>query len=1015
MELTSQSVETLNFASSVAQEHFDFKGQIKQLAGEFDLNFYMVNERGDEFILKISDVDADLENIDLQNTIMGHLNRKDLNVALPKVLLNKGGEGITEISDWEGNKRYVRLLSWLNGRIYANVKYHPERLLASLGNACAEIDQALLDFDHPAAHRKFKWDNDQALWIKPHLSIFTKPKQAALITHYVSYFEEVVFPKLKSLRKSVIYNDANDYNLLVNQDLVNQAIAGIIDFGDAIYSSTINELAIAIAYAAMNKPDPLAIARQLVAGYHQVFPIQEAELEVLYGLVAARLCISLTVSTLNQKERPENTYLLVSQKPGWDLLEKWKNIDPQWAHYSFREACGLAPCPDRALYDQWLKGHKEKLSFVLDVDLDNITKGALDLSVGSLSLGNDSNFDTIGSFDQTINRLLTERELNLGYGGYQEVRPFYSTDAYQVNGNNGPKWRTVHLGLDYWVEAETPVLALYDGIVHSLANNEGERNYGPTIILAHQVSDDLTFYTLYGHLSEASMEGLKVGMKVKVGQKIGWVGAAPENGNWPAHLHFQIMLDMLGQKGDFPGVGFYDDKAVWASCCPDPNQLFDQISEPERAELNQDEILHKRSNHLGKSLSVSYRKPLKMLRGYGQYLYDHTGRRFLDTVNNVPHVGHQHPRVVRAAQKQMAVLNTNTRYLHDNIVRYAEELLATFPPELSVCHFVNSGSEANELALRMAKAYTQEKDMLVVEVGYHGNTGNCIDISSYKFDGKGGNGAPEHVHVMPMPDTFRGLYRNADAGEKYALHLADKIVELKASGKGIAGFICESILSCGGQVVPPSGYMAKAYAHVRKAGGLCIADEVQVGFGRVGASFWAFQMHDVIPDIVTMGKPIGNGHPLAAVVTTKAVAEAFANGMEYFNTFGGNPVSCAIGREVLAVVKEEKLQQNALEIGQYLRKGLLKLQQEFPIIGDVRGPSFFQGIELVKNLETLEPAAEQASYLANRMRDHAILMSTDGPYHNVLKIKPPMVFNRSNVDFLIETLHEVLQEDFMQL
>lgn len=1013
MELTSQSVETLKLASILALEHFDFKGRIKQLAGEFDWNFYLVNEQGEEFILKISDTEADLDNVKLQNALMHHLSNKKMRVQLPVVLPSKKGDDITEIQDSEGNKRYMRMLSWLSGRIYATVNYHAESLLNSLGKACAEIDRALLDFDHPAAHRKFKWDNDQLLWVKAHLDIFTQPEQAELISHFTQYYENHVSPRLPALRKSVIYNDANDYNLLVNQDLVNPEIAGIIDFGDAIYSTTINELAIAIAYAAMSKPDPLTIAKQIVAGYHQVSPIQERELEVLYGLIAARLCISLTVSTLNQKERPENSYLLVSQKPGWDLLEKWKNIDPQWAHYSFREACGLAPCPNAFLYQKWMGDKDGKLSFVLDVDLDKIKKIPLNLSVGSLNLGNNSNFDTIETFENTINRMLASSDM--GYGGYQEVRPFYSTDAYQIEGNDGPKWRTVHLGVDYWVDAETPVLALYDGIVHSFANNKGERNYGPTIILEHQVSDDLTFYTLYGHLSEASLEGLKVGMKVKTGQRIAWVGTPPENGNWPAHLHFQIMLDMLGKKGDFPGVGFYDDKAIWASCCPDPNQLFDQIREPQRAELNQDEILQKRNNHLGKSLSVSYRKPLKMLRGYGQYLYDHTGRRFLDTVNNVPHVGHQHPRVVRAAQKQMAVLNTNTRYLHDNIVRYAEELLATFPPELSVCHFVNSGSEANELALRMAKAYTQRQDMLVVEVGYHGNTGNCIDISSYKFDGKGGNGAPEHIHVMPIPDTYRGLYRDADAGEKYASHLANKIAELEASDQGIAGFICESILSCGGQVVPPEGYMKKAYEHVRKAGGLCIADEVQVGFGRVGTSFWAFQMHDVIPDIVTMGKPIGNGHPLAAVVTTEAVAEAFANGMEYFNTFGGNPVSCAIGREVLAVVKEEKLQQNALEVGRYLRKGLLKLQQEFPIIGDVRGPGFFQGIELVKDMETLEPAAEQASYLANRMRDHAILMSTDGPYHNVLKIKPPMLFNRSNVDFLIETLHKVLLEDFMQL
>ena len=397
-----------------------------------------------------------------------------------------------------------------------------------------------------------------------------------------------------------------------------------------------------------------------------------------------------------------------------------------------------------------------------------------------------------------------------------------------------------------------------------------------------------------------------------------------------------------------------------------------------------------------------------------QYLYDANGRRFLDTVNNVPHVGHQHPRVVKAAQRQLGVLNTNTRYLHDNIVQYAEELLATFPPELSVCYFLNSGSEANELAIRMAKTYSGQQDIIAMEAGYHGNTGACVDVSSYKFDGKGGRGAPATTHVTSMPDTYRGEFKGKDAGIQYAKHIEALIGSVQQQGKGIAGFICESILSCGGQIVLPNGFLKAAYSAVRSAGGLCIADEGHVGFGRVGAHFWGFELQGVIPDIVTMGKPIGNGHPLAAVVTTPAVAEAFTNGMEYFNTFGGNPVSCAIGRTVLQIVQEEKLQAHAQSVGQYLLTGLQSLQKQFPIIGDVRGHGLFLGFELVQD-EQLRPAASQASYLANRMRQGAVLMSTDGPLHNVLKIKPPMCFTQANADFFLEGLEKVFKEDFMQI
>jgi 4-aminobutyrate aminotransferase-like enzyme len=339
-----------------------------------------------------------------------------------------------------------------------------------------------------------------------------------------------------------------------------------------------------------------------------------------------------------------------------------------------------------------------------------------------------------------------------------------------------------------------------------------------------------------------------------------------------------------------------------------------------------------------------------------QHLYDTKGRRYLDTVNNVAHVGHQHPRIVGAARRQLDVLNTNTRYLHENIVLFAEELLATFPEELCVIHFANSGSEANELALRMVEAYTGQKDMIAVEVGYHGNTNGCIAVSSYKFDEKGGKGKPPGTQIVPIPDAYRGIYRGDQTGVAYASHIGRAINDIHAAGRRVGGFICESILSCGGQVVLPDNYLKEAYRLIHASGGLCIADEVQVGFGRVGNHFWGFELQGVVPDIVTMGKPIGNGHPLGAVVTSRRVADAFANGMEYFNTFGGNPVSCAIGREVLKVVQEEGLQAHAIEVGKYLTEQLIDLQSRRPLIGDVRGPGLFLGIELVKNQETLMPA-----------------------------------------------------------
>ena len=415
-----------------------------------------------------------------------------------------------------------------------------------------------------------------------------------------------------------------------------------------------------------------------------------------------------------------------------------------------------------------------------------------------------------------------------------------------------------------------------------------------------------------------------------------------------------------------------------------------------------DDTLAARRRVVGANLSVAYRKPLKAVRGWMQYLFDHTGRRYLDAYNNVPHVGHSHPRVVQAAIEQMLLLNTNTRYLHDSLPAFAERLTATLPHPLSVCYFVNSGSEANELALRLARAHTRRRDVIVLDHAYHGNTTNLTDISPYKFNGPGGEGASSWVHVLPLPDTYRGQYRRDDprAGEKYA--------EFARHVRNPSAFIAESAPSVGGQIILPDRYLASVYAIVRAAGGVCIADEVQTAYGRMGAHFYAFEAQGVVPDIVVLGKPIGNGYPLGAVVTTPEIAASFDNGMEFFSTFGGSTVSCVVGLAVLDVVQEERLQDHAAEVGGALLDGLRDLAHRHALIGDVRGSGLFAGVELVKDRVSLEPAADEASTVVNVMRERGILLGTDGPLENVLKIRPPMPFTREDAAHLVATLDDVL-------
>ncbi|MDH5356806.1 MAG: aminotransferase class III-fold pyridoxal phosphate-dependent enzyme, partial [Gammaproteobacteria bacterium] len=715
------------------------------------------------------------------------------------------------------------------------------------------------------------------------------------------------------------------------------------------------------------------------------------------------LCMSVCVCAHQRSLDPDNQYLSISEKPAWALLQKLRNIPASFAHYVFRQACGLEAVPRQPAVIQWLQEQSRNFRSVVDIDFENDPLLWLDLGVASPYFGNPKESSDTERMTKTLTRAIEDADCIAGVGGYGEYRLLYDSDAFV---DSDGQQRTMHLGIDIFMAAGSAVYAPLDGKVFSSADHAQAFDYGGCIILEHEIpKTDLVFYTLYGHLSPASIK-FKPGDMVDAGEQIALLGNAGENGRWPPHLHFQITLDMLDETDNFFGAGSHNYRETWLSLCPDPNLILGiPPILPESPETTAASVLESRKRNLNPSLSLSHRIPIHTLRGSMQYLYDSTGRQYLDAVNNVPHVGHCHPRVVEAGARQARLLSTNTRYLYASITDYCERLLEKFPDPLSVCYLVNSGSEANDLALRLAKQHTARQDIVTVDHAYHGNLGSLIDISPYKHDGRGGSGRPANVHKARLPDSYRDP---ADL-DSYVASVKECLKHQTAA------FICESISGCGGQVVLPDGYLAAAYLHAREAGTVCIADEVQVGFGRVGTQFWGFQTQNVVPDIVTLGKPIGNGHPLAAVITTRDIANSFNNGMEYFNTFGGNPVSCAIGLAVLDVIEDEQLQSNALKVGNALLEELKKLQSKYSIIGDVRGLGLFIGVELVTDHNLLTPAAVQASYIAERMKQGGVLISTDGPFHNVLKIKPPMCFSRENADSLIRLLDSVLGEDFSRV
>ncbi len=986
-----------------ANEHYGIDGPVDELPSERDQNF-RVSTPSETYVLKIAAASEAPETLLFQNEAMEWLNRRLTHGSSPRVLDDVTADRICRVTSSNGTEHYVRMVTYVPGKVFADVNPHSTALLRELGCFVGRLSEALDGFSSPAAQRELYWDLAKAdSVIESYLRYVEDEQNRRLVSHFLELYRVEVSPRLPQLRTSVIHNDANDHNVVVQSPHEEDRSFGILDFGDMIESKTVFEVAVAATYAMLGKANPLAAAVDVVSGYHSVYPLLEEELVVLFPSICARLAMSVVISAYQHIIEPENEYLLISQEDAWSLLRALRHVHPRMAYYLLRGACGMPPCPSSDAVVSWLARNQKSVQPILS---DLAREGAarpIDLSVGSLYIPTPDHLNDNETLSEIISGVLGQSDCTIGVGQYCEPRLFYTGSQYR-------EWdeeRTVHLGMDFFTPQKTPVFAPLDGHVHSVGNNQLARDNGPTLVLEHSVDGgDPVFYTLYAHLSWESIKRHEPGTRVGAGEQIAEVGGPNENGGWPPHLHFQVICDLLDMQGDFRGVAAPSTIEVWKSISPDPNHLLGLdplvVSAPTDT---LEEILKSRSVHIGSSLSISYARPLKIVRGYMQYLYDEWGRMYLDAVNNVPHVGHSNPAVVKALASQAAVLNTNTRYLHESLTRYAERLCSKFPEPLSVCYFVNSGSEANELALRLARTHTRREDVIVIDGAYHGNTGELINLSPYKFSGPGGRGLQPHVHVVRMPDTYRGAFRaeDSDAARNYSLDVKS------VADENTATFLCEPLMGCGGQIEFPAGYLEEAFTYARAAGAVCIVDEVQTGFGRVGTHFWGFETQDVVPDIVTLGKPIGNGHPLGAVITTPEIARSFANGMEFFSTTGGNPVSCAVGMAVLDEIERRRLQQQALEVGNHLLEHLRALKDEHMVIGDVRGRGLFIGVELVKSRETLEPLV--ATYVIDRMKELGILVSLDGPLRNVVKIKPPLVFTKEDADELASKLDKVLAED----
>jgi Ser/Thr protein kinase RdoA (MazF antagonist) len=568
---------TAQDAARLAGEHYALPAQARCLPSERDQNFLLQTESGERFVLKIANATEQRALLEAQNRVMEHL--AGYVSFCPRVLQSVNGEEIITLQSQDGTDHFARLVTYLPGKPLGNVERHSPKLLRDLGYKIGQVTSALQTFDHPALHRDFHWDLAKGPEIiRKYESLIREPALRATVLQLAARFEETTAPRLPALRKGIIHNDANDFNLLAGggDDLYtqDQTILGLIDFGDMLHSYTVSDLAVAIAYVMLGKPDPLEAAALVAQGFHAACPLTDEELAALFGLVTMRLCMSACIAADQQARQPENEYLGISQAPIRETLPRLAAIHPRFAEAVFRDACGLTPAPAAEEVTAWLRSQTDAFASPLDLDLRAGPVAILDLGVSSPLFSSDPDENIASRLTPRLQAAMAESGAPVGVGRYDEARYFYISPAFAAGDKVTDEYRTLHLGIDLFAPAGAPVYAPLEGIVFACNDNNAPQDYGPVIVLEHKSKEHPTFYTLYGHLSRASLDGKRLGQRIEKGERLASIGESEANGGWSPHLHFQVITDLLDLGTGFPGVARSSQRKVWTSLCPDPNLIL---------------------------------------------------------------------------------------------------------------------------------------------------------------------------------------------------------------------------------------------------------------------------------------------------------------------------------------------------------------------------------------------------------------------------------------------------------
>lgn len=944
-------------AERILAEHYGMTARAVSLGSQQDRNFLVTDADGAVAgVLKVANPVFNATELAAQDLAAETIANAEPKLRVSVPLPNTAGEKCTAVEDLVDGTAYVRLLRHLPGGTLLESNYLAPAAVAGLGDVAGRVSRALTGFTHPGLDRVLQWDlrygADVVAALLPHVP------DAALADRIETVAREAwsrIAALAERLPRQAVHLDLTDANVVVSRGGAAVVPDGVIDFGDLTDSWAVSELAItASSVLGHAGSDPTSVLPAIRA-FDRIRPLSPDEASAVWPLLMLRTAVLIVSGAQQATLDPDNDYITEQADEERRMFEQATSVPIEVMTALILADLGHATPPAP------VRGRITDLTRVATLDLGPLSDAY-----------DDGRWQHPGVDDETASAALHHgaalAATEYGVPRLSRTVPL-SQDSPAV----------VATGISVWSGSEVALRAPWDGEVARTSVDE---------------------VTLRGAGHEVTLTGARVSAAP------GRIAAGEALATAIPFTEVRVSARPVGAPVAPPYVSA-ELAPGWLALTCDPRPLLGLTP---AATTPRPDLLARRDASFAAVQEHYYRRPPQIERGWRNHLLSTAGRCYLDMVNNVTVLGHAHPRVAETAARQLRKLNTNSRFNYEVVVEFSERLAATLPEPLDTVFLVNSGSEASDLALRLAMAATGRRDVVAVREAYHGWTYGTDAVSTSIADNPNALATrPEWVHTVESPNSFRGKYRGADAA-RYATDAVRQIEELIAAGKPPAAFISESVYGNAGGMALPDGYLRQVYAAVRAGGGLAIADEVQVGYGRLGLWFWGFEQQDVVPDIVSVAKSTGNGYPLGAVITSRAVADAFRSQGYFFSSTGGSPLSCAIGLTVLDVLGEERLQDNASRVGAHLAGRLVALADRHPIIGTVHGIGLYLGVEMVRDRRTLEPATEETAAICDRMLELGVVIQPTGDHQNILKTKPPLCIDVEGADFYVDTLDRVLTE-----